>query len=520
MAVVLAALVAAGCGGVDEGPEEAVGPAGGEDPTSDEPAEDWDPNATFTWMYSVGNTSFDPDKITTNNSYMYIFPVYDRLVFMNEEAEPEPMLAESWELSEDGTQLTMNLIEDWTFHDGTPFNAEAVKANLERSRDMPGSFNAELVSTLTEVEVVDEYTVRLHVDGPAGPYVGILSSSAGAMMSPAVMDLPGQDIAPTGGSGAFRVASYTPGDRVTYEAVENYWDPDALRIAEMVFIVSGDDNARLNAVITGEADATFLRANMVASAEAAGLPIASRPSMSTYNINVNTQRAEFGNPNVREALSFAINREAISSLLDGLCEPAMELFPDFYWASSPDVTYEESDYDPERARELLAEAGLPNGFSFDLQVINLDVYQQIAELIQQDLAAVGIQMSITPVQIQRLAEDFSVHKVADAALSEQKGEADPSILTAQYYLADGFENPGGYTTEEITALHFEAMAGATADERAPQYHELLELVHDEMYPNITLCSVTTPLVTNERVQDIPIPANGWRWFRGVSMAAE
>jgi ABC-type transport system substrate-binding protein len=476
-----------------------------------------DKSKTFTWMYSVGNTSFDPDKITTNNSQMYLYPVYDSLVHIDASGTPRPMLATAWKLLDGGKVLEMKLREGWKYHDGTPFDAASVKANIERSKTMPGSFNANALKPVTEVEVVDDHTVRLATEGGAGALVGVLGGSAGMMMSPAVFDKPGQDVTPTGGSGAFRMTRYVPGSRVEYTAVENYWDPDAVNLVKIVFLISGDDNARLNAVTTGAADVTFLRASMYEPAKKAGLTVCQRPSLSSYNINLNTSRSKFGDKRVRQAINYAIDRNAVKQITNGFCQPAVQLFPPFYFASNPDLGADYYPYDPAKAKALLKEAGLPNGFSFDLQVINLALYQQIAEIIQFQLAQVGIKMSITPVDINKLAEDFSVHKNVDATLSEQKAQSDPSILTADYYLTDGFENPGGYTTDEITRLHHEAMKGATAEERAPVYAKLFKAVAEEAYPNITLCHLTTPFAMNSKVVGVEIYTDGARQFRGVGI---
>jgi ABC-type transport system substrate-binding protein len=475
-----------------------------------------DRNATFTWMYSVGNTSFDPDKITTNNSQMYLYPVYDSLVHIDEAGAPQPMLAESWQLVDDGRVLELDLRDGWSYHDGTPFDAESVKANIERKKQ-PWSYNANALQAVTAAEVVDADTVRLVTNGGAGALVGVLGGSAGMMMSPAAFDKPGEDIAPTGGSGAYRMTSYVPGSRVEYTPVANYWDPGAVNVGKLVFLISGDDNARLNAVQTGAADVTFLRASMHQPAVDSGLVVCEAPSLSSYNLNLNTARSEFGSKEVRQAINHAIDRQSIAAVTNGFCEPGVQLFPQFYFASNPGIGPERYPYDPERARQLLAQAGLPDGFSFQLEVINLDLYQQIAEVIQQNLAEVGIQMSITPVEIAKLGEDFSVNKSVDATLSEQKAESDPSILTASYYLADGFNNPGGQTTEEITRLHAEAMNGATAEERAPAYAQLFEAVVEEAYPNVTLCHLTTPFAMNDTVRGVEIYADASRQFRGVGI---
>jgi ABC-type transport system substrate-binding protein len=474
-----------------------------------------DPNAELTWIYSVDNTSFDPDKITTNNSQMYLYPVYDSLVHLNEVGEAEPMLAESWTLSPDGTSVDMRLIDGWHYHDGTAFDAASVKANLLRHRDLEGSFNANRLESLVDVQVLDPRTVRLVTNSSAGPLINVLGGAAGMMMSPAAFDEPGEDIAPTGGSGPYRVTNYVRGDRVEYARVDDYWDPGAARVAKMTYLISRDDNARLNAVTTGTADLTFLRASMLRPAQESGLVICQQPSLSLYTLDLNTARAEFGRQKVRQAMNLAIDRESISLLLSGLCEPTGQMFPEFYFASSENV--QPAAHDPDRARALLTEAGLPDGFSFDLEVINLDVYQQIAQVLQANFAEIGIKMSITPVDINKLAEGFSVRKNVDAILHEQKAEADPSVLTAEYFRPDGFSNPGGFSDPEVLAAEEAAARGATPAEREPAFTRLFDAVAEVQAPNLPLCNLTTPFVLDPKVGGVEIYADAARQLRGAAI---
>lgn len=476
-----------------------------------------DESQTFKWMYSVDNSSFDPDHITTNNSLMYLFPIYDSLVHVDAKGEPQPMLAESWEVGQDGASLTMKLIDGWQYHDGTPFDAESVVKNIERSKEK-GSFNENALRIVKSVEAVDDRTVRIETNGGAGALIGTLGGAAGMMMSPKVMNDKSQDVKPTGGSGAYKMDKYVSGSRVEYSAVENYWAPDEQNVDKMEFLISGDDNARLNAVTTGAADSTFLRATMYEAAKAEqDLVVCEEPSLSSYNINLNTERSEFGKKEVREALNYAIDREAISAVTDGFLEPGVQMFPNWYFASNEEINASRYGYDPEKAKSLLEEAGLPNGFSFELQVVNLELYQQIAEVIQANLAEVGIKISITPVELDALGENFSVNKDADAILFEQKAEADPSILTAAYYLENGFNNPGGWGTEEIAELDAQAASGASPEEREPAYDELMAAVVEEVPPSITLGHLTTPFVMNPQAKGVEIYADGARNFRGVGM---
>jgi len=515
------ALVAAGCGASTTG-----GGGSGASPraanTSNCPklGSNLDKNATFTWMYSVDTTSFDPDKITSNNSQMYLYPIYDALVYIDPDGKPQPMLAKSWQLTDGGKTLSMSLIDGWKFQDGTPFDAQSVVANIQRSKTLPGSFNANPLTPVTSVEAPDASTVLFHTGGGAGALIQVLGGSPGMMMSPKVFDKPGEDVNPTGGSGAFKLTRYVPGSRVEYTAVDNYWDPQAVNIKKLVFTISSDDNARLSAVQTGAADATFLRASMYQPAKDAGLVVCEKPSLSAYTLNLNTQRSEFANEKVRQAINFAIDRNAVSGVTNGFCKPTAQMFPQFYFAAAPDIGPDAYGYDPAKAKQLLADAGLPNGFSFGLEVINLSLYQQIAEVMQANLAAVGITMSITPVDISRLGDDFSVKKSADAIFFEQKAESDPSTLTAEYYLPDGFNNPGGFSIDNIQQMQADTLKGATPEERAPAFTKLFTAVTKASGPNIPICNLTTPFVMDKKARGVDIYTDASRQFRGVGIAPQ
>lgn len=518
---VFIATVAAGClafatacgGGQSSGGSAEREAQTGECPPVEEDA--IDPEGSFTWMYTANVTSLEPNTITSNNTQMYLYPIYDSLVHIDAAGEPQPMLAKDWEISEDGLSVTMNLIQDWTYHDGTPFDAASVKANIERHKT-PGGWNEQALADVTDVEVVDEDTVTLTTMNGAPPLIGVLAGSAGMMMSPAVFDDPNQALAPTGGSGAFTLASYQSGSRVEYTAVDDYWDPDSLHVKSMTYLISEDDNARLNSVITDESDTTFLRASMYEAAQQSGYVVCEAPSLSSYNMPLNTERSEFASKEVRQAINYAIDREAIAAVTDGFCKPGIQMYPDFYYAANDDLSPDKYAHDPEKAKELLKQAGLENGFEFTLEGNNLAIYQQIAEVVQANLQEVGITMNLVPMDLAKLTENFSVSKTSDAHLAEQKAEQDPSIQVQSYLLPGGFMNPGNWQNDEITKLATEALSGKTNEERGEKYAELFQVAHDEASPLITLCHLTTPYVMNDKTMGVEIYADATRQFRGVA----
>ncbi len=488
-------------------------------PATDPPAVDYDPTATLSWIASVDPNTFDPHKLAISAYSTHLAPIFDSLTYRNSDLVIEPMLAESWELSEDGTELNLKLIEGWSFHDGTPFNAEAVVANLDRAQNNPESTVATSLTSVVSIEAADEYNVKIVTEGSAVPLLSVLSGPTGMMMSPAVFDDPTQDLNPTGGSGAFRLVRYAAADKAVYEPVENYWDPDAVKVG-MLEIWVGSDEVKYNSVSAGTASATFIRPNQVPQAESdPNVVLLETPTINTYTIRLNTERSEFASKEVRQAMNHAVNREAVNAVLNGRCAPGVQMLPQSYWAGNPDIGGDFYAYDPDRARELLAEAGLPDGFSWTLELSNLPIFIQIAELLQQDFAAVGIDMEIVPVDLSVGLENFAVTKVSDGFFTEQRGESDPSVMVGNYFLAEGFMNPGGFEAEGVRELHEQALGLGTEAERAEFYHELQAIVVDEAAPNITLCTLTTSVIHGPNVQGMNVWPDTTRGLRGVSIAS-
>lgn len=480
---------------------------------------EYDPDATYTYAWSGDVSSFDPDRVTSDTSELYLPPIYDSLIYATPEGEFEGQLAESFELVDDGLTLELELIEGWTFHDGTPFDAEAVKANIDRSRTLDGGYNVPALSGVTEVEVVDDGTVRVITEEGAAPLIPIFARTSGMMMSPAVFDDPAQDLNPTGGSGAFRLVEYRQGDRAVYEAVEDYWDPTAQCVAGMVITALGDDSARLNAVITGTADATFLRPGMFEQAENAADVEVMRATGggALFLINFNTELSELDDKRVRQALNYGIDREAVNQIFGGFCAPTSVVIPPASWAVT-EAQVDHYTHDPERAAELLAEAGLTDGFSLRLGVINTDTYVQVAEVVQQNLAAIGVDVQIEPAPANRVRELFSVERSLPALVTVKLADPDPAIAVADHYLVGGFHNPGGLENPELTELSGAALKGSQ-EERAEVYHEIHDIALEEAF-SMPVCSQETRQAIRDRVQGYAIgaPGAGTNW-RGVSIEA-
>ena len=515
-------LTAAACGGDDDDATSDSGPGGtvaGGTPTSAAADGEIDPTARFRWANGVGLTRFDPHRASSSNDNTHLFLTYDRLIHQNSAGEAVPGLAESWSFSDDGMVLELQLREGVTFHDGTPFDAEAVRANIERAQTVEGSAVASELSTITSVEVVDEHAVRLQLTAPNAALPLILSDRAGAMISPAAFDDPELDRQPVG-AGMFQVSAYDPGSSITYDAFPDYWDPDAVRVAGIDMTIQTDSNTRLNALRSGETDATVLASRLVPDAEAAGLNVVIGRTNNYWYFQPNRARSEFGDVRVRQALWHAINRQAlIDALALGNGTLSSQPVPEWSFAHDPDIPPDAYPYDPERAKELLAEAGLPDGFSFEAMVATSPEVQLHAEAIQADLAAVGIDMQMRVLEGDQITDLFFVQGQGDLLMGPGGGRPDPAQTTALRYTPGGFMNPGDHSTPEIERLQEAVITTIDQDERTEAFHALFREIVDEAL-EVILYYANPPLGMSPKVVGFdPLLADRPE-FRGVAILAD
>lgn len=510
-------LALAACGGGDDTAsadrEEDDG-----SPTSEAVSDsDFDTDAVLRYADNVGPNTFDPHKSPTSSDATAMFLVYDRLVHLSPDAEVVPGLAESWEYSDDGLELTLHLREGVTFQDGATFDADAVKANLDRALTVEGSTAASSLGSLESVEVVDPLTVVLHLTQPDASLVTVLSDRAGAMISPEALDDPTLDQNPVG-AGMYKVTSYEPGSKIVYEAWDGYWDPDAVKLAGVELYVMADD-ARANAIRTGQLDLTWLPPVESEQAEDAGLRVERFTTLLYGNLFMNRSVEPFDNADVRRAINLAIDREAIvEGLLLGMGEPAVQPFPEGYWAHNPDYPADYFAYDPEEAKRLLAEAGYADGFSFEMIVPNSGEYIPVAEAVQAQLREVGVDAEIQILDASQVGTVVFAEQSADSMLAGWGGRPDPSMTLGLRTTANGFSNPGRHSTDRNEELHAQALATFDPDERAKVIQEqVAEVVEQGL--EITLYFPMRPQVMTDKVLGFQGYRSGMLEFRGVGLAA-
>lgn len=473
MILAILAAVAAACGG--QSTEESA--TGADESGAAVSEEEVDTSGTLRYGAANEVTRFDPHRSSNGYDQNWLAPVYERLIDQNPDAEPQPGLATDWEFVDD-TTFEMTLREGVTFHDGTPFDAEAVKANIERALTVEGSGVANYLASVDAVEVVSHTEVRFLLKHPDATLPQQLATRPGMMLSPAAFENPDLDRNPVG-TGPFRLVSYQQGDRAVYERNEDYWGDDYALVQRLEILYLPDSATRLNALRSGQIDATVIDAPQVPEVERTDLELIESPSIEVYHFQMDRSKSEFGEVLVRQAINHAIDREAIAeALLFGYADPTQQWVPEGTKHHVAEVS-DRYEYDPERARQLLAEAGLPDGFSFDAMVSVQPVYVRLGEILQQQFAEVGIDMNLR--QEPQLADAFFARQASDAIVSPYPGRLDPTETTQIYFDPNSFSNPGGHSTAAVEAAYEQALQPAPQDERTEAVKELgTQLVEDAL----------------------------------------
>lgn len=438
-------------------------------------AQEIDPNGTFQYVFVQNPSTLDPHKSANAWDMISLRLAYDQLIWQNEDGDLEPMLATEWKFVDEGAALEMSLRDDVKFIDGEKFNAQSVKANIERAKSLEKSALKGQLANVESVEAIEEFKVRFNLNGLGGNLPGVLSERAGSMISPAAFDNPDLDQNPVG-SGMAKLVEYIPGQVGRYERNEDYWEPDAVKAAFYEIHVQTASPTRVNMLSTGQGDLAYLMPQDEAGAQAAGLNVAPSLSSTYYRWTVNTSKKPFNDLRVRQALEHAVDRQAIvDGVFFGAGEPiAQNLAPD-HWAYDPTVVPDNSDYayDPELAKKLLAEAGYPNGFEFEMLVPALDDHRAIAEAVVPMLAEVGMVAKQQVIESPTAPVTFFAEQKGDAYIGATAPIVDPSN---QYEsnLAGQFRNPWGTVSDEFTSAWKDSLKGVTREERIPAIHKMIQ----------------------------------------------
>jgi peptide/nickel transport system substrate-binding protein len=344
------------------------------------------------------SSTFDPINTAQNIDFWVFSNVFDVLVRVDKAGkELLPGLAESWEVSEDNLTYTFHL-RDAKFSDGSPITSEDAAYSLERIRDSELSLWSDGYKIIADMQTSDARTLVVTLSGPSAPFLSTLAMPGASIISKAAMEGMGQEAfaeMPVA-SGAFTVKEWRRGDRVILEKNPAFWEADKVSLDGVEWISIPDDNTRMLAVQAGELDAAiFVPFSRVKELQAdANLTVVVDPSTREDHLLLNHEHPPLDNVKVREALDYAIDKQSIvDTVVFGLGEVANSYIPKGALYHSDDNGAR--PYDPEKAKALLAEAGVGEVTLDYLVNAGNEVDEQIAVLLQQQLAGVGVTLNLT-----------------------------------------------------------------------------------------------------------------------------
>jgi peptide/nickel transport system substrate-binding protein len=415
--------------------------------------------------------NWDPGQAHVGHLLQPYQAAYDTLILREPDGKLSPMLATEWEYNDDATELTVDLRTDVTFSDGAEFNAEAVKANLEHFKAANGR-QATQLGALESVDVVDEDTVQINLVAPDPAFEINLSQAAGLMGSPEALGTDGIKAAPVG-SGPYVIdpSGSTPGSQYTFTAREDYWNADLQKFDTIVFKVLTDITARVNALVSGQVDATLLDARSTAQAEGAGKKLSSNQVDWTglflvdRNGDLNPALADV---RVRQAINFAIDRKSMLEEIQlGHGTVTTQVFgPES--GAYVDALDKEYPYDPKKAKDLLAKAGYADGLEISIPIFN--GLEASGALLVQQFADVGITLNLVTIPPANLQSEL-VSKMYSAFLFFQFQGVPWSNING-LISENAFFNPFKSADPKLQKLIDEVRtAGADAPEKAKAVNE-------------------------------------------------
>jgi ABC-type transport system substrate-binding protein len=366
----------------------------------------------MTWKDDV--STLDPAIGYDWQNWSMIRSLFGRLVsYKPGTTELEPDMAEKYEVSPDGKVYTFILRPDIKFHNGRTVTAEDVKFSLERTIDpktkSPGqSFYSKIAgfeefvggkaTTVSGIKVVDPQTVEITLQNPDAAFLHLMALNFAAVVPREEVEKYGDDFGKNPvGTGAYRLTKWDLGQQLVFDRNPDYYIACTPKLDQITFEVGQEPTVALLRLERGEVDAV-----------GDGLPpsrfvdFTSNPQykdlvvrgtqMQTGYVAINTKMKPFDNVKVRQALNMAINKERIVQIINGRAEVANQVLPPIMPGYDPN--FKGYEYNPQAAKQMLAEAGFPNGFNTQLFANNTDPNPRIAQAIQQDLAAIGITVEL------------------------------------------------------------------------------------------------------------------------------
>ncbi len=471
--------------------------------------------------------SLDPAEGTSFEAIKVADWTFDGLVRFNGNShEIVPALAESWTVSDDGLVWTFNLRSDVTFHDGTPLNADAVVFSLERQRDKEHPYHcgecrrwSAKFAAIEKTSALDDHTVEIKLKEPAPALLVNLAFYIGYIVSPtAVMADPEGFRSNPVGTGPFKFVRWERDNFLEYEANGDYY-LGAPKVDRLIVRVIPDNNVRLLALQKGDVHliygVPFPQFDEVDNDPE--LTLHQSPTLGISFMAINTEKPPFDDVRVRRAVNHAINKERIfQTVFYGRGEIANQVIPPTWWGHSPNAN--DYEYDVEKAKALMTEAGQADGFSTTLSSWTnprpyLPAPRDAVSLLKSDLAQIGIDVDVQTMNWSTFRESRGKGEYGLTMGGWISGTLDPdgiiyALFHSRYIREKDALNWGRYRDEALDDALSQARAIYDQDERDPLYQEAADRITDAATA-VFLAHPITAIATRANLKNVFIHDSNW-----------
>jgi peptide/nickel transport system substrate-binding protein len=453
----------------------------------------WDPIDTFLLDWSTVATS-----------------VYEGLVERSLDLELQPGLAESWEYLDDST-LEFKLRQGVVFHNGEPFNADAVKFTFDRLLGEEGQKGPQYSNykSIKEVEVVDEFTVKMHLQSPDPVLLTKLAGYGAVIVPPKYVQEKGDDHFNNNpvGTGPFKMTEYKRDQQFVLEKNADYWKEGLPKLDKVTFKVIPESSTRLAELQTGKIDimkrVEVAQADTVKQSDFLELKEVGTPTV--FSLRFDTAQEPMDDVRVRQAINYAIDKDAIiKEILGGFGKPISTFQSDLSFGNNPDL--KPYPYDPEKAKALLAEAGVAEGTTLEVFIPGNDGnFKEITQAVSFYLEEVGIKLNINSVDGTTLISDLIPN--GDAGHMYRNGWGGWTLdydNTAYLMYHEGEQWNPTFKDEKVEELLAAQRATVDQEEREAIFMELTTLLY-ELAPEVNLYQAVDLYAVNKRVENFQPP---------------
>lgn len=471
-------------------------------------------------------TTLDPYNASDLLSRNVAKSFYEGLYAFDKDLKPRPQLATGYEVSKDGLIYTFHLRPGVKFHDGSDFNAEAVKLNFERVLNPANHLSRyRLFNFIDRIEPVDDLTVRFHLKRPVAGIIQRLANGAGVMICPSTLKtMDGRGIAfnPCG-TGPYKMKEYNPSERLVVVKNPDYHVKGLPKLDSITWLPVAENATRSAMVRTGEAD--FIHPMPVEQVKDLekdpNLQISIVPSIMMRYLSINNIQKPFDDVRVRQAVSYAIDREALCKVaFSGFARPATGVLPPQIPGAA---IFGEPKYNPQKARELLKEAGYPNGFTTKLwSGYNNSTSGKVIQFIQQQLAQVGIKTETRTLEAGQRVSLVEANKVPSESpnrlyyIGWSNSTVDPDWGMRPVFDSRSWppklSNEGYYANKRVDELFDLAEAEVDEQKRNEYYREAQMLIWNEVAVAFLVYEDNTAAYNKHLVNFHALPDTGYEFY--------